>query len=352
MTDQLELDWLADERPAPLPLDPATTMQARAELLSYATQPRKSRRNRIRSVSRRTLRIAASSVALAGAGCVALLAVQSGSEHAGAGLGVLSVQNAAAKPLAHLAAKLASAPAPIGDATLVLRSQDYPSSSSITGADLYADNGDYYYSPALAGLPSAIKAGDTVNSDDSDAEVRDIAAAKAALNGPIDTARQQMAVAAYDPNAKPQSVTPAQADAQVTAQQRQKLAIAQQEQAANPVTAVMSSNDGMIWNNANDALLAGAGDPQVRAGVLKLLGTIPQVTVSNGTLNGAQTLVLTASLLRDNSGLYQEQVVLDANTGIPLEMIGGDQGQTPTVTIGYKVSRVTVANVEAGNTGS
>lgn len=351
MTDQLELDWLTDERPAPLPLDPSTTMQTRTELLSYTTKQRAGgRRDRIRRVRRRTLRIAASSVALAGVGCVALLATQSGGDQPGAGLGVLSVQNASAKQLTHLSAKLASAPAPVGDATLVLRSQDYPSGSSITGADLYADNGNYYYSPAPSGLAAAIQAGQTVNSDGSDGEVRDIAAAKAALSGPIDTARQQMSVAAYDPNAKSESVSAA--EAQMPALERQKLQQAQQQAAANNVQPVISQEDGMIWDNANDALLAGAGDPQVRAGVLKLLATIPQITVTNGTLNGAQTLVLTASLLKDNSGLYQEQVVLNANTGVPLELIGGYQRQAPTVTVQYKVSRVTVAQVENGNTGS
>jgi hypothetical protein len=95
-------------------------------------------------------------------------------------------------------------------------------------------------------------------------------------------------------------------------------------------------------------LLAGAGDPQVRAGVLKLLATVPQVQVTQGTLNGEPTLVLTASVLSSKSGVYQEQLILDANTGIPVQMIGRNVGQTPDVTVDYKISRVTVASIESG----
>jgi hypothetical protein len=114
---------------------------------------------------------------------------------------------------------------------------------------------------------------------------------------------------------------------------------------------VMSPHDGMIWDNGMDALLSGAGNPQVRAGVLKLYATIPQISTRPGTLNGEQTLDVTASLLSSNSGLYQEQLVLNASTGVPLEMIGGNQGQTPTVTVYYTVTRTTLDAIESGSAG-
>src|SRR6202044_2386907 len=52
--------------------------------------------------------------------------------------------------------------------------------------------------------------------------------------------------------------------------------------------------DNSIWNNSMDALSAGAGNPQVREGVLRLLSTIPEVTVANSTTGGQPTLTLTA----------------------------------------------------------
>jgi hypothetical protein len=93
-------------------------------------------------------------------------------------------------------------------------------------------------------------------------------------------------------------------------------------------------------------LLAGAGDPQVRAGVLKLLATIPQITVTQGTLEGQPTLVLSAALLSSDQGIDQKQLIVNANTGIPVKFIGGNIGQTPGVTVGSSISRVTVSEVE------
>jgi hypothetical protein len=358
MTDQLELDWLTEERPAPLPLDCGTTARVRTELLTSGAakgsfRPRFRQTDRLRS---RASRVALSGVALAACAGVAMLATEGGRPSSGSGLRSSVVQSASAKQLNHLSIKLASDAAPIGDATLVLRTQSYPNSPAMTGADLYADNGDYYYATALSGLPAAIKANETVNSGSSDQEVRDIDAAKAALTGPIDAAREQMSTANLDPGVKPQTIDPHETIAQETAgvpaamrqQLEQKLKQVQANDAAQDVQSEMTQENGMIWDNSMDALLAGAGDPQVRAGVLKLLATVPQIQATQSTLDGQPTLDLTASLLSSKSGIYQEQLILNANTGIPLEMIGGNVGQTPSVTVDYTISRVTVSSIENG----
>jgi hypothetical protein len=363
MNNQLELDWLAEERPEPLALDAETTGRVRAELLSRteAGSPRRSRR-RQRSLGIRPFRVAVSGAALAAVGCAALLATGGGSSnHPSSGISsLLSVQSASAKRLTRLSAKLVSDPAPVGDATLVLRTQTYPNSPTITGADLYADNGDYYYATTLSGLPSLIQDHETVDTDSSDSEVRDIAAAKAALTEPIDQARQAMSIATYAPGHVPNLSNSVQTKAQLAAQIAKlpsaeraqldaKLAEVKRNAAAQDIQPVISQEDGMIWDNSMDALLAGAGDPQVREGVLDLLATIPQITVTNGTLNGNPTLVVTASLMTSKAGLYQETLVLDANTGIPVEFLGGNQGQTPSVTVTYTINRVTVASIENGS---
>jgi hypothetical protein len=360
MPDQAELDWLADARPAPLPLDSDTTARVRAELLGHAaaaetgTRRAPARGRRQRGLGRRALRIAVGGVTLAGAASVALLATGGGSGHpSSGGLGQLVVQNASAKQLHHLSATLAAAPPPVGDATLVVRRQTYPSSAEIDGADLYADNGNYYYSPTVAGLPALIKTGETVDDGSQDAEVRDMAAARAALTGPIGAARQQMSVANYANGVKPKMVSPGQAlknaPAAMRQQLEQKLAEVKRHDQQDNMRSVISQADGLIWDNGMDALLAGAGDPQVRSGVIKLFLTIPQISVTNGTLDGQPTLNLTASLQSSNSGLYQEELILNASTGVPMEMLGGNKGQTPTVTVYYTISRVTVADVESGS---
>ncbi len=356
MNDQLEISWLTDERPEPLPLDPAATARVREELLSHAAA-RRTRRRRPTRLRTRVLRVAVTGTALAGCATVGLLATGSSDStsrtpHAGSHLGV---QNAAAAELKHLTDKLATAPAPTtGDATLVLRTQTYPNQPSITGADLYADNGNYYYAATLAGLPSAIQSNDTVNTGGADDETRDIAAAKAALTGPIDQAREQMAVATYPRGYKPTELTPgspAQAAAlgKLPAVLRQKIEAIQQHNQAQHLQSLMSQANNMIWDNSMDALQAGASDPQVRAGVLKLLATIPQINVTQGTLAGQQTLVLTASLMQSDSGVYEETLILNASTGIPEQFIGGNAGQTPGVTVNYTINRVTVASIANGS---
>ena len=50
--------------------------------------------------------------------------------------------------------------------------------------------------------------------------------------------------------------------------------------------------DSWVWGDATDALEAGAGNPQVRAGVLRLLSTVSGVVVTQGTLDGQPTLVV------------------------------------------------------------
>jgi len=105
--------------------------------------------------------------------------------------------------------------------------------------------------------------------------------------------------------------------------------------------------DNFIWMNATDALTAAPGNPQVRAGVLRLLATMPKVEVTQTTTAGQPTLTLADSwpLLAD-PGLV-ESLVINASTGFPIAMFNRDPGQPLNVTY-YHTSRVTLANVEAG----
>jgi hypothetical protein len=118
--------------------------------------------------------------------------------------------------------------------------------------------------------------------------------------------------------------------------------------------------DNYVWENCEDALVAGSGKPQVRAGVLRLVSALPGITVTHGTADGQPTLTLTAGAgelgfagtdeadPKAGAGpAYQEAITINADTGIPLEFVGGPAGQT-AVTVTYVVTRVTLADIAAG----
>jgi hypothetical protein len=121
---------------------------------------------------------------------------------------------------------------PSGDATLVIRNQSYPSQPTISGADLYADNGEYFFAHAASGL-------------------------------------------------------------------------------------------------------------------LRILSTLPEVTVTSTTTGGQATLTLRAGAPA-MPGSYQEALVIGAKTGIPVTFTGGVPGHAPDVTVTYQVTGVTLADIAAG----
>jgi hypothetical protein len=335
-----ELDWLARERPTRA-LTATATARARTGLLDHIDAPASlllaaplpaPRRPRRRS---RVLGLAG--VAIAAVAAVVALGTLGG----GGGDGALGTSNAVAAPLVKLSRAVARSPDPTGDATLVVRTQHYPDGRSITGADLYGDDGSYYYAETPAGLPGAIASvRDGEMPDDQGANswiARETKVAIAAQTAPLAEVRTEMANAALDPN-----VPPATLDAQAVAIARAKLKAA--GRTFTPMDPETHTN-GEIWTNSLDALLAGAGRPDVRAGVLRLLSTVPQVTVAHTTANGADALVLTSRVFPDS---YQEQLTIDAATGTPIHFDGGTIGKAPSVTIDYQVSRVDVADIANG----
>ena len=346
MLQQFELDWLTDETPAPIDLDPATTDRVRAELVSYTRLEATRRRRRLLT---RLPRLRARHAVFAGAsaaaafGVLLVAGVGGGVRHAG-NLGGLGVQSASAAPLVRLSAKLADAPAPTGDATLVIRQQiNQTTTESI--AELFADDGKFYATPTAAELPKAISANETL--EGSDAEVRDIAAAKSALGGPIAVARREMSIANLQPGITPKAVEPGGADLA----KREK---ARHTPGYSPPSALDNENHE-IWNNSMDALVAGAGDPQVRAGVLALLATIPQITITQSNLEGQTTMVIDYANPREhpNEADYHEQLIISSSTGVPAEFLGGHPGQAPDAIVHYKISRVTLSRIaHKSNAGS
>lgn len=118
--------------------------------------------------------------------------------------------------------------------------------------------------------------------------------------------------------------------------------------------------DDYVWENCQDALIAGSGHPKVRAGVLRLVSALPGITVTHGTAEGQPTLTLTAGTAELGfmdteqadpkaapGSSYQEAITINADTGIPLKFVGGSAGKVAAA-VTYVVTRVNLAGIAAG----
>ena len=220
-------------------------------------------------------------------------------------------------PLVTLAAYLAAEPAPKGDATLVERETG---AARVTVWDLYADDGRYFFAQTEAGLPAQVQKN---NSQGDGWAGQEVAAAIYAVKGDLDTAELKMAW----PYATPVPKFSAQTE------------------------------DNAVWENCEDALVAGSGNPQVRAGVLRLVSALPGITVTHGTVDGQPTLTLANSALgytgpkdgpkAKGETSYEEAITVNADTGIPLQVATGPVGHV-TPGVRYVVTRVTLADIAAG----
>jgi hypothetical protein len=245
---------------------------------------------------------------------------QAGGAHpANAGVSASPAGSADAQsPLVRLAAYVAAEPRQKGDATLV------ESKTGINRWDLYADDGRYFFSLTEAGLPAQVREN---NSQGSDELRREIAAATYAVKGNLDTATLKMA--------SPFPTPPV------------------------PVFATPLEEESQAWENCVDALVAGSGNPQVRAGVLRLVSSLPDVTVTHGTDGGQPTLTLTGKTgytgpkngpkARGEGPDRYEAITINADTGIPLEFtVALGPARKLVSTTAYVVTRVNLADIAAG----
>ncbi|MCU4187179.1 hypothetical protein K6U06_22645 [Acidiferrimicrobium sp. IK] len=265
-----------------------------------------------------------------------------------AGGGTIAAVPGGNQTLTQLASYITANPAQQpGDATLVQRTQSYPGRAPMQGFDLYTDSGKYFYSETESGLPAAIKSNANL---DSGVSAREVAAAEYAATGDLTVAAHRMAYAPFADGKPPtESATQRALDAQMVAQ---KLAAAGKSdpgliQKVKDGTGTFDT-DNYIWMDSEDALQAGSGNPQVRAGILRLLSTLPGITVTHTQAAGQAALAISASGQPDLPANYRETITIGAATGIPISFVGATNGAAPSVTVSCHVSRVTVANIEAG----
>lgn len=307
-----------------------------------------------RDRSRRAVKRAAlGSIAVAGAAAVAVAFVVTAtpaSVHTTTASGTPAVKTSTSKSgaatptaaaqgnpvLMDLAASISASQVALpGNATLQIRNRSVSSDKpGDNGYDLYTDNGTYYWGNDKSELEQSIASGKDVAGGEFQ---RDVAVALFAVKGDLATARSRMAVANLDP-----SITPAEEKAQ--AQQAEKMFKAKGIKLPKVTPErTAESTDSNIYMNATDALIAAPDNPQVRAGVLRVLASLPNIKVANTTTAGQPTLSVTDSWAAFGDS---ETLVINASTGLVISMT--DTGDGPTVTTYYHASRVTLADVAAG----
>jgi hypothetical protein len=107
--------------------------------------------------------------------------------------------------------------------------------------------------------------------------------------------------------------------------------------------AVKQHFDNYVWTYSVEALSAGDGNQLVRQGVLRLLSTIPGVSVARSTTNEKATLTITAGpeVFKGNGS---EVLTIDAKTGMLVKDVSTTPG-VPTAYTTYRSSRVTTARL-------
>jgi hypothetical protein len=226
-----------------------------------------------------------------------------------------------------------------GDATLEIRNQSATSTKlGSNGIGLFTDDGTYFWGNDKSALRRAVIRGD----GGEDVFKRDIAVALYAVKGDINIARARMAVSNIAPGTNPDPEK----------QKIEKLkglakARGQKYVPPKPLTPAQQKEitDNHIWSNAIDALIAAPENPQVRAGVLRIMATMPKVSVTKTTTAGRPTLTLTDTW--PTAGKLTEKLIVNATTGHPVA-VSSSSADAPPATTYYHTTRVTLSDIKAG----
>jgi hypothetical protein len=235
-----------------------------------------------------------------------------------------------------------------GDASLVIRTQTAPDGNPYVTYNLYTDGGEVYVTDTREDLPGAIARHDNL-AEPTDASI--VAAARAAATGDIGEARDRMVNAI--PNSLGVGLSPEEARRVWDEAQVEWLETLRQKGVENPQPrprptgkAMQDLIDNRIWTYCFLALERGAANPEVRAGVLRLISSIPDVTVADSNTAGQPSLTITAGpALFGGDG--EHVLTVNAETGLPISSVF-EQEEGPSSTETYESTRVTLADVAAG----
>lgn len=230
-----------------------------------------------------------------------------------------------------------------GNASLVIQTQKVGGIPPETIYNLYTDSGAYYAQDNRQGLRSAIAHHENI----ADGQIaRQMSAARYAATGDLAKARLRMAFA-LNGNGWGLGLSPA-ARQKLWDKQMAKSRELFKEKGIKPPKhpptgkKLQEDVDNYIWNSCFDALTEGGGNPQIRAGVLRLLATIPWVTVANSTTAGHPTLTITAGSALFGGGSSPQVLTVNARTGVPIKSVWAAKGTQPSSVTTFRVSRVTL----------
>jgi hypothetical protein len=232
-----------------------------------------------------------------------------------------------------------------GDSSLVIATQVIGGRLMQVYYGLYTDSGALYSGDDKQTLVTAVRKHEN-QAESTDA--REAAAANFAATGNLAAAREQMVNAT--PNDYFLSLA---ARTKIWNQQLPALTKLLREKGSKEVPQMPNGQalqvliNNSLWNNSVDALSWGAANPEIRAGVLRLLSTIPGVTVVKSATGGQPTLTLTAGASAFGVRGGSQVLTINAKTGLPLSSVVKLPQVSTSVTT-YQVSRVTLAGVKAG----
>jgi hypothetical protein len=331
-----------------------TTMEATSTMETTTTRdhgsgPAIQRRRRIGIAGR--LGIGAGVGVVAAAAVVAVVlnspatgGTEVGKDSSAATSGSTTVDGSAERaPLMTLAGSITTVTPSAGDAWLVKATQVHGTKTMQVVYTLYTDGHAIYTGNSVKDIKRAIARHQDQMTEGGYAPLLKAAVA-AADSSPAD-GRTGMLKAAKDPLV---GLDPA---AQKTVWDKQQAAaqviIKQKGGNAQPIPyspqAVQRHFDNALWTYSTQALSAGDGNTQVRAGVLRLLSTISAVSVKNSTTDGKATLTITAGPEVFN-GQASEVLTIDATTGMLVKDVSTVPG-LPQASTTYESSRVTKADL-------
>ncbi|NVI90829.1 hypothetical protein [Actinomadura sp. BRA 177] len=342
-----EMDLLRDLRDAE-PVRPRAYEEARGALRSAMAAEGTASPRRARWSMRRT--VGFSAAALVAASAATALVVTSagtpGEPPAEPATGTGTGNPILTQLVAEISPVQAKAP---GDATLVVRNK-LPTSDKVTdyGADLFTDSGIYYWGVDKNELKKAVADKD----GGDDVYKRPIAAALYAVKGDIDTARARM-MAANLPAGEKLDFDVTHDKTLISKLKAKAKAEHKQYVPPKPLTEAQKKGiiDNRLWMNSTDAMITAPTNPQVRAGALRVLATMPHVKVAKTTTDGKPTLTLsnrwTFTSIDRSKSKGVDKLVINASTGQPIAMSTKGSDMTD-VTIYYHTARVEIADIRAG----
>ncbi|MEO6088951.1 MAG: hypothetical protein ABIQ18_38150 [Umezawaea sp.] len=253
-------------------------------------------------------------------------------------------------PLVKLASAVKAAGTLPGEASLIVNTKLLPDGPHLYYT-VYTDQGQVFTGDSPQSLAVTVAKGAAEPASPFNAKV--IAAARLAANGDVEKAKVDMITAAG--NALGVGLSPAEADkawAQAMAEAEETFRQAGKKVPNRPTGEELENRiNNHLFSNTTHALYIAASDAEVRAGVLKLLATMKDVTIGKTDVDGQAALTLTAApAIQGGDTTYV--LTVNADNGLPIRSEGipvkdAAEPSKPWV-VDYKTARVTLADVAAG----